>query len=440
MTTFNIASTLKTIKEVFNLPSSNMEKGFKKLQNNSVEKIFSLIKRNLDKKHISAWMYRKMCLVKYSKDINIHNEIEKISNYHNDTFLYNFSRNKNTEMVNVDSFSDDSDTKRFVLFPYGGGKQNHKSTQQRIISNLLVNNTHHFKTYYEPFLGGFGSVYNSLPLLIKNRVQDIYLSDVNPSIINVYRQVQKNHKQVQRHLSSIDLEYLRRYGKLYPTTKEEGKEWFKEIYKEFNELEVKKRMNPKRAALFLYLLHNVQGGMINFNMKTKINSMSFCFCDKKLKQVPLIINKVEIFNKIFNLGNIKFSITRFETVNKKIKNDSTSLVLFDPPYVKYEEVSTSKDFLSCSYNYGINDFNHRGLINKIKDSKYSFVYYNNHNPHLENYSNRENFNYHKKNVIYTNGKEGTKSVEILMFKDRTKLSVNSVNSINFNPIEIKKVS
>lgn len=440
MTTFNIKSTLKTIKEVFKLPSSNMEKGFKEIQNNSVEKIFSLIKKNLEKKHISSWMYRKLCLVKYSKDINIHNEVEKLSNYHNDTFLYSFSRNKNTELVNVDSFSDDSDTKRFVLFPYGGGKQNHKSTQQEIIRNLLLNNPNHFKTYYEPFLGGFGSVYNSLPLLIKNGVKDIHLSDINPSIINIYKQVQKNHKQVQRHLSSIDLEYLRRYGKLYPTTKEEGKEWFQEIYKEFNELEVKKRMNPRRASLFLYLLHNVQGGMINFNMKTKLNSMSFCFCDKKLKQVPLIINKVEIFNKIFNLGNIKFSITRFETVNKKITNDSTSLVLFDPPYVKYEEVSTSKDFLSCRYNYGINDFNHRGLINKIKDSKYSFVYYNNHNPHLENYSNRENFNYHKKNVIYTNGKEGTKSVEILMFKDRTKLSVNSVNSINFNPIEIKKVS
>lgn len=168
--------------------------------------------------------------------------------------------------------------------------------------------------------------------------------------------------------------------------------------------------------------------------------MSFCFCQKKLKQVPLIINKVEIFNKIFNLGNIKFSITRFETVNKKIKNDSTSLVLFDPPYVKYEEKTTTKDFLSCSYNYGINDFNHRGLLNKIKDSKYSFVYYNNHNPHLENYSINEKFNYYKKDVIYKNGKVGKKCVEILMFKDRTKLSVNSVNSCDFEPFEIRKVS
>ena len=440
MTTFPIDSTLETTKEVLKLSSSNIEKGFKEYQDTSASKIFSVIKRNLDKKHISAWMYRNMSLVKYSKDLELHETIHKYNRFIREPFLYELMRNKNLEIVNIDSFSDNSDTKRFVLFPYGGGKQNHKSTQQKIIKDLLSNNPYQFKSYYEPFLGGFGSVYNSLPLLIKNAVNNLYLSDINPSIINIYRQVQKNHKQVQRHLSSIDLEYLRTYGKLYPTTKEEGKEWFQRIYKEFNDLEQKNRMNPRRASLFLYLLHNVQGGMISFNMKTKLNSMSFCFCEKKLKQIPLIINKVEIFNKIFNLGNIKFSIKRFETVNKKIKNDTTSLVLFDPPYVKYEEISTSKDFLSCSYNYGINDFNHRDLLDKIKDSKYSFVYYNNHNPHLENFSIKENYHYLKKDVIYTNGKEGTKSVEILMFKDRTKPYIKPVNSCNFKQTEIRKIS
>ena len=199
-------------------------------------------------------------------------------------------------------------------------------------------------------------------------------------------------------------------------------------------------MNPKRAALFLYLIHNTQGGMLSFNMDNQTNKFTFCYCQNKLKQIPLIINKVEIYNKIFNLGNIKFSIKKYETVLNKIKNDSSALVLLDPPYVNYEEVSSSKDFTNCSYNYGINDFNHRKLLNKIKDSKYSFIYYNNHNPHLENFAKDENYNYVKKDVIYKNGTVGKKCVEILMFENRVEEEIRTVNFTNFKQIEIKQAS
>jgi site-specific DNA-adenine methylase len=328
----------------------------------------------------------------------------------------------------------------FAFLPYGGGKQKHKGIQQSILTSMLLKNPKQFKLYYEPFVGGFGSVYNSLPLLIKNGIKDIYLSDLNPSLINAYKQVQKNPKQVQRHLASFELNYYRAHNKFYPTTKEEGKELFEKLHKEFTHLETKKRMNPKRAALFLYLIHNTQGGMLSFNMDNQTNKFTFCYCQNKLKQIPLIINKVEIYNKIFNLGNIKFSIKKYETVLNKIKNDSTALVLFDPPYVNYEEISTSKDFTNCSYNYGINDFNHRELLNKIKDSKYSFIYYNNHNPHLENFAKDENYNYVKKDVIYKNGTVGKKCVEILMFKDRVGKEIRTVNFTNFRQIEIKQAS
>ena len=297
-----------------------------------------------------------------------------------------------------------------------------------------------FDAYISNIVLQIGDVYNSIQLILEYGIKDIYLSDVNPSLVNIYRQVQKNPKQVQRHLSSIDLEYLKTSGQLYPTSKEDGKKLFKKIHSEFTELEIKKRMNPRRAALFLYILHNTQGGMITFNIKTKLNTSSFCFCENKLKQIPLIINKVEIFNKIFNLGNIKFSIKKYETVLNKIKNDSTALVLFDPPYVNYEEISTSKDFLSCSYNYGINDFNHRKLLDTVKDSKYSFIYYNNHNPHLENFAKNEEYNYVKKDVIYKNGTVGKKCVEILMFKNKVEKEIRTVNFTNFKQIEIKQAS
>ncbi len=405
-------------------------------KNSILKRTKVILEQYKEKPRIQTNIYTNISLIKYSKDGNLINSLEKM----NDKELEKFLRSPNNKLLNFDSFSDDSDTKRFVLFPYGGGKQKHKCIQQKLLKELLENNPHHFKSYYEPFLGGFGSVYNSIQLILEYGIKDIYLSDVNPSLVNIYRQVQKNPKQVQRHLSSIDLEYLKTSGQLYPTSKEDGKKLFKKIHSEFTELEIKKRMNPRRAALFLYILHNTQGGMITFNIKTKLNTSSFCFCENKLKQIPLIINKVEIFNKIFNLGNIKFSIKKYEPVLKKIKNDTTSLILFDPPYVNYEEVSTSEDFLSCSYNYGINNFNHRKLLEEISNGKYSFIYYNNHNPHLESFSKSREFNYVKKDVIYKNGTVGKKCVEILMFKNRVGKEIKTVNFTNFKQIEIKQAS
>lgn len=426
-------SLLKIVEKKYSSPKEIIIKGFRFIQNKFVEKTDSIIKNNIRKTRTSQWMYVNQSLVKYSRNSKLHNQLNTLP----EDEISKFLKNKDNEICNTESFFDDSDTKKFVLIPYGGGKQNHKSTQQKILSAFFQTNTKFFKSYSEIFLGGFGSVYNSLPVLIENGIRDLYLSDINPSLINTFKQVQKNPKQVQRHLASIDLGYLKLFNKLHPTSKEEAKEWFKKIHKEFSELEISKKTNPRRAALFLYLIHNVQGGMLNFNIKTKLNSFSFCFSDKKVKQVPLIINKVEIFNKIFNLINIKFSVSKYETVLKKINKDKTALVLFDPPYVNYEEESTSKDFLSCSYNYGINNFNHRGLLNKIKNGKYSFIYYNNHNPHLENFSKVEKFNYLKKNVLYKNGAESTESVEILMFKNRNKqFNFNLVNTSNYMPLKI----
>ncbi|AXH13743.1 hypothetical protein CP985_04135 [Malaciobacter mytili LMG 24559] len=428
-----IKSLLKLVEKKLCSPKEVIRKGFKLIQKNFVEKTNPIIIKNINKTRTSQLMYVNQSLVKYSKDNLLHNHLNSLS----ESELSIFLKNKDNNICNTESFSDDSDTKKIAFVPYGGSKQNHKSTQQMILSDFFNTNPNSFKSYYESFLGGFGSVYNSLPILIENGIKDLYLSDINPSLINTFRQVQRNPKQVQRHLASIDLEYMKLFNKFQPSTKEEGKEWFKRIHKEFTELEISKKMNPRRASLFLYLMHNVQGGMLNFNMKTKLNSFSFCFCEKKLRQVPLMINKVEIFNKIFNLVNIKFSISKYETVLRKVNKDNTALVLFDPPYVNYEEESTSKDFLSCSYNYGINNFNHRGLLNKIKNGKYSFIYYNNHNPHLEDFSKKQNYNYLKKDVLYKNGTTATKSIEILMYKNRnTELKLSSLNTTNYLPIKI----
>lgn len=428
-------SLLQVVKKIINYTTGNLlTKGFRIFQTKIVEETSPLIEENLHKPHISQHMYINQSLLKYSKDEDLLNEILAMDKNQKRKYF----KKKNNNIINFDSFSDDSDTKRFAFIPYAGGKQKHKLKQQSLVASMLLANPQ-IDSYYEMFAGGFGSVYNSLPILLEYGIKNIFLSDINKSLINMYRQIQKNPKQVQRHLASIDLEYFQFFGKYYPETKEEGKEFFEYLHCEFSKLENLNRMNPKRAAYFMYLLSNTQGGMLNYDMEKKTNKLTYSFDLPKLKKVPLLINKVEIFHQILNVANIKFSIKKYETVHNKIKNHTNALVLHDSPYAEFTDIK-KKIMKNCKYNYGIDDFKQEPLLLKIKNSKYPVIYYNNHNPVIEDFSQQNNFDYLKMDVVYTNGKEDTKSVEILMSSDRTDKSQTPFNSVGYLPSQIQKIA
>lgn len=420
-------SLINATKKINNYKSNPLKKGMKKLQEQSAEIVFPLIEKNIDKPFTSKNMYINHALISYSRDADLFNNISNMTLKDLEKFL----KNKDNNIVNYDSFFDNSDTKRLVPVPYGGGKQNHKYKQQSLVSAILLSNPQ-IDSYYEMFVGGFGSVYNSLPLLLKHGIKNIFLSDINKSLINMYRQIQKKPKQVQRHLASIDLEYFQLFGNYHPETKEEGKEWFNYLFSEFEKLEKLNRMTPRRAALYMYLSSNTQGGMLAYNMKTKRNKLTFSFSANKLKNIPLMINKVEIFHKIFNLANITFSVKNYVAVHNRIKDMDTALVLHDSPYAKFTHIKTEV-MENCSYNYGVK-FKQEPLLNKIQTAKYPVIYYNNHNPAIEEFSKINEFHYKKMDVEYANGKERTKSIEILMYSDRNNVNIPT-NNTNYKPLQ-----
>ena len=123
-----------------------MLENFRRVQNESKEIILDVLKKNIKKSHISAWIYRILSLVTYSKDYSLHETIKNLNNLSDKSYLYNFLRNKSKEIINTDSFSDDTDTKRFAFLPYGGGKQKHKGIQQSILTSMLLKNPKQFKS------------------------------------------------------------------------------------------------------------------------------------------------------------------------------------------------------------------------------------------------------------------------------------------------------
>ena len=157
-----------------------------------------------------------------------------------------------------------------------------------------------FNNYHEPFLGG-GSVYLFLKenSLIKGRS---FLSDLNPDLINCYRQLRNNYPELIKRLSK------------YKNTES----YYYMVRSSNTECRLEK------AANFLYLNRTSFNGIFRVNLQGEYN-------------VPYGFKS---YDKLFDLQNLnatrlllrsaKLSVYDFEESLKNItKND---LVFIDPPY------------------------------------------------------------------------------------------------------------
>ncbi|WP_434658559.1 DNA (cytosine-5-)-methyltransferase [Sulfurimonas sp. NW9] len=399
-------SLLQALKSTGNTSINLMTTGIRKRRKQVVERTSKIIVKSIHKPFVSQNMYVNQALLNYSKNKDLFDSLERM----NQRELHTFLKKRDLDIVNYDSFSDNSNTKKCVLFPYAGGKQGvNKTDMQQLAINAFKEKK--YTKFIDVFAGGMGATYNVLPVLLQNSIEEVVINDINKSIINVYRQIQRKPKQVQRHLASIPLDYYKKYGKFAPVSRTEARALHVSIEKEFKELEIQKKMSPRRAALFLFLIHKSTGAMLDYDMKTKT-----CFFETSYKiiNIELLINKVALYHKILTSTKITFKSVQYQTLLKKYKNSSDALLLIDPPYIEYSEKASNN---SSSFTYGI-DFNHKELLNKMKNIQADFIYYNNHNPLIENFATRYSYRYSKNIRTYANGvlKDRTKAVEVCMTK------------------------
>lgn len=431
-----IISLLDVIKNKIGYNKEIYTKNYKSIQKESSKRTLDVVLNNLDKPLVSKRLFVNHCLISKTKEIDIHNKVKTFT----DEELFISQKEKEIDLINFDSYKDNLDTNIFTLFPYSGGKQKHKELTQDLVNDMLSKNQ--IDTYNEPFLGGFGSVYNSLPILLKNGVNDIQLSDINQTIIDVFRQVKNNYKSVQYQLSQIFFDYYKEFGTIGKITREQEKSFFYKLRDELNQLEIDRKCNSRRTSLFLFLQHNSMGGMCEYkNNKTTQIQHGHCDSDTRTvySKINLIINKVQIFNQILNITNITFKTRKYQNVLKSIDSKNT-LVLLDPPY------------MDSKHLYGNDGFNHKELLTYIKNSKCHFIHFNNHNDVLENFSNENDFKYFTKKGIYSNSQKNKVSNECVMYSQRHTRRVQSSNirlirnrfinskSINNKTTQYRKVS
>ena len=158
-----------------------------------------------------------------------------------------------------------------------------------------------FKTYYEPFVGS-GTLFFAL------EPKAAVLSDVNPELINCYR-------QVRNHCPSV-IKILRRFKR--------DKDSYYLIREKFNN----EKDSIRKAAYFIYLNKMCWNGLYRVNDKGKFNVPIGKHSSANYK----IFDETQLLNASRLLRKAKLKCCDFEETVKTARRHN-DLVYFDPPYI-----------------------------------------------------------------------------------------------------------
>jgi DNA adenine methylase len=249
----------------------------------------------------------------------------------------------------------DMNTEKVILKPvvgYVGGK---RRFADKIISKFPKESE--YKCYYEPFIG-MGAVF------LKLRPKKAVISDLDPDVINVWKQIRDNPERVLNEFKKV--KYIN-----------------KSVYAELTKfLNNRPKLNYKRAAIYVMYLSKSFGALPK---KTKDGIYIVSFAKgKELNLNTLSTSKTRIDNIRSISGYLKSNDVKILNVSfDKIKYNRLSVIYMDPPYHKsiinynrtplhcnVEKVFTKESEKSKVFMTNVLSFSKVGLMSKFKKMKY----------------------------------------------------------------------
>lgn len=220
---------------------------------------------------------------------------------------------------------------------WAGGKTQLLEQLDKIFPQELLNGS--LKRYIEPFIGS-GAVFLHIAQFYK--VDDFFISDINPELVLAYKTIQKEVEDLIEILLNIQTNYL-------SLDENERNKYFYQTRSTFNSL--RKQINfhlyskdwIERTAQIIFLNRTCFNGLFRVNSQGEFNVpvgryKNPTICDQEnLRAVSQILQKTQIHQGDF-------------TECKKFVNKQT-LVYFDPPY---RPISKTASFTSYS-QYSFND-------------------------------------------------------------------------------------
>lgn len=179
-----------------------------------------------------------------------------------------------------------------------------------------------FKRYFEPFIGGGYVLFALQP-------EKSFINDFNPELINVYKIIKNNPKELVKALSKF---------KNNSATFYKVREWDrnKKIFDSKSDID--------KAARIIFLNKTCFNGLYRVNSNGELNVP---FGDYKN---PDYCNEELIFNMsdFFNNSEIDFSTGDFSSILSKVKKGD--FVYLDPPYDPISDSASFTGYATCGFN------------------------------------------------------------------------------------------
>lgn len=229
----------------------------------------------------------------------------------------------------------------------------------QIINNIINKFPKKINNYHELFLGGGSVLFALLSLQKQKKIKiknKIYAYDINKTLINVYKHVQKNKEELYKYITLYLTEYNSITGDIInrnPTTIEEAKtskeSYYYWIRKKYNNID---QNTIECSALFMFINKTCFRGMY----REGPNGYNVSFGHYK-KTTIITENELDNFSKL--IKNVEFIHADFRTSIKNIQEGD--FVYLDPPYAP----ENSKSFVGYVAN-GFNLEMHKKLFSEIK--------------------------------------------------------------------------
>ncbi len=190
------------------------------------------------------------------------------------------------------------------------------------------------RRYAEPFIGGGAVLFD---ILGSYELDEIYISDVNRELLNVYRVIKERPDEIISSLSVLQKTHIAK-------DMDDRKAYFYENRSRFNEIKMvyDGSLNVELASLFVYLNKTCFNGLYRVNAKGLFNTPSGVYTN------PMICDEDNIRNVSEALKNVSINHGDFTKSYEFI--DGNTFAYFDPPYRPLTVTASFTSYTEGSFN------------------------------------------------------------------------------------------
>ncbi len=302
--------------------------------------------------------------------------------------------------------------KETKMFAYSGSKMKYKKHFETAHKKVQVKKVH---TYIEAFAGTLSSLFHNLENITAER---IIINDINVSLINLYRQIKFNPKEVIDTFKVLENTFQKNIpsefeGKRIITDKklrEKKLSHLRDFYHQARDFFNKKENTAQNAGVMIFMLNHNFNGLYEEAKKTGNFNIAFNWSVRKIN-IKTIVDNIDNLHRFFVDNDVVIENMDVDALIEKYNDQKDTFIYLDPPYTN--SVVGYSNNQQTDYN---TTQSHLELLEKCRVFNY-ILYSNNVNPVIEKTLDFR-INFSRTNGITQNQTNVSKS-EILGFINNT---------------------